>query len=76
MEPVLAGLLSFLLCGLGQMILGQVLKGVVMLVVAMMLGAVTGCIACLVTWPVSAIDAYLIAQKLKQGKSVGEWEFF
>jgi hypothetical protein len=25
---------------------------------------------------VSAIDAYLIAKKLKEGKSVGEWEFF
>jgi TM2 domain-containing membrane protein YozV len=76
MEPALAALLSFLLVGLGQMVLGQTIKGVVMLIVALVLGALTGCVACLVTFPVSAIDAYLIAKKLKEGKSVGEWEFF
>mgnify|MGYP006969353255 CR=1 FL=1 len=47
-----------------------------MLVAALVLGALTGCIACLITFPVSMIDACCIAKKLKQGQTVGEWEFF
>ena len=76
MDPTLAAVLSVLLVGLGQILLGQTIKGVVMLIVALVLGALTGCLACLITFPVSAIDAYLIAKKMQQGKSVGEWEFF
>lgn len=76
LEPSIAVLLSLLLVGLPQIIMGQAIKGVIMIVVALILGAATGCIACLVMWPISAIDAYMIASKLQRGESVGEWEFF
>lgn len=76
LHPAVAGLLSFLLIGLGQMVMGQVGKGVVMLVVALILGVLTGCFACLITFPVSVIDACLIASKLRSGQAVGKWEFF
>ncbi len=58
------------------MILGQVIKGVVILLGSMVLGALTAGVSILVTWPVGGIDAYLIAKKLKDGRSVGQWEFF
>ncbi len=76
LEPVLACLLSLVIVGLGQMLLGQTIKGVVMLIAAMVLGVLTVGLAIVVVWPVSAIDAYMIAKKLREGKSVGEWEFF
>lgn len=58
------------------MVMGQVAKGIVMLVVAILLNVATGCVAVVVTFPVSIIDAYLIAKKLQRGRKVGEWEFF
>jgi len=76
MEPGIACLLSILIVGLGQIILGQTMKGVVMLLAAFVLGAATLGAVWVVTVPVSAADAYQIARKLKEGKSVGEWEFF
>jgi len=76
LEPAIAVLLSFVFVGLPQIIMGQAIKGVAMLIVAFVLGALTGCLACLITYPVAAIDAYMIASKLKRGQSVGEWEFF
>jgi hypothetical protein len=72
MDPVLAALLSFLIVGLGQIVLGQTIKGIVMLVVVIF----TFGFGMLLIWPVAIIDAYLIAQKLRRGQSVGEWEFF
>lgn len=76
LDPSVAVLLSLVLVGLPQIVMGQATKGVVMLVSAMIFGALTGCIACLVTWPVAAIDAYMIASKIQRGQRVGEWEFF
>lgn len=76
MEPAIAALVSFFIPGIGQIILGQGIKGVVILIVGAVLCVFTFCIALLIVSPAAAIDAYLIAQKLKQGKSVGEWEFF
>jgi len=77
LEPILAALLSLVFVGLSQMILGQRIKAVVMIVVAIILCSLAGFEAYLfVACPVSAIDAYLIAAKLKVGKSVGEWQFF
>jgi len=76
-DPLLMGLLSgCCIAGLGQMILGQVAKGVVILLGAMVIGALTAGVGILVTWPLGGIDAYLVAKKLKDGKSVGQWEFF
>lgn len=62
--------------GLGQMILGQVGKGLVILLGSIVLALCTFGISVLVTWPLGAIDAYLIAKKLREGHPVGQWEFF
>lgn len=75
-NPAIMGLLSFLLVGLGQMIMGQVTKGIVMLIGALILGFFTFGLSALLTTPISIIDAVLIAKKKQQGKQIGEWEFF
>jgi TM2 domain-containing membrane protein YozV len=68
-DPILAMILSVLLCGgAGQIYLGQVTKGIVIIVVSFF--------TCGIGWILGTIDAYLIAQRLKEGKSVDEWEFF
>jgi hypothetical protein len=65
-----------LLVGLGQMSVGQVRKGVAVLVGGTILSIVTLGIAALVIMPVAAIDAYRIADKLRRGEPVRAWEFF
>ena len=67
-----ATLLSCLIVGLGQIYLGQVLKGIVMILLCI----VTGGAAALPLWIVGMIDANKIGKKLEAGQSVGEWEFF
>ena len=70
-------LLSFCcLAGLGQIVLGQTIKGVMILLGSMVLAVVTGGFSVFVTWPLGGLDAYLIAKKLQSGKSVGQWECF
>jgi hypothetical protein len=76
-DPVLMGVLSgCCIVGLGHIILGQTIKGIVMLLAGMALAVLTGGLSAFVIWPAGGIDAYLIAKKLKEGKSVGQWEFF
>lgn len=76
-DPVLMGVLSgCCIVGLGQILLGQTIKGIVMLLVGMVLTVLTSGVSALIIWPAGAIDAYLIAKKLKEGKTVGQWEFF
>ncbi len=75
-SPATAALLSFLILGVGQMYLGQLLKGVAMMLGGMVLAAITGFFAIPVLWVVYPLDAYLIGKKLQNGKSVGKWECF
>ncbi len=76
-DPLLMGLLSgCCIAGLGQMVMGQVTKGVVFLIGAMALAALTMGVSIFVTWPLMGIDAYMVAKKLKSGRSVTEWECF
>jgi TM2 domain-containing membrane protein YozV len=76
-DPTLMAIFSGLLIfGLGQMVVGQVSKGLVILVGNIVLACCTMGISLLVTWPLGAVDAYLIAKKLREGRPVGEWEFF
>jgi TM2 domain-containing membrane protein YozV len=71
------GLLSgCCIAGLGQMVLGQVVKGVVFLIGAMALAAITAGLSIFATWPLMGVDAYMVARKLKSGSSVTEWESF
>ena len=58
---------------IGQMLLGQKTKGIVMMIVTIIsVFLVVG----LFLWPVAAVDAYLIGKKLREVKTVGQWEFF
>ena len=70
-NPVSSALVSFFLPGVGQMMLGQSTKGIVMLAV----GLFTGCFGGLLNIA-AAIDAYQIGKKLEQGRPVEEWEMF
>lgn len=71
-----AGCLSFLICGLGQMYNGQVIKGIVLLISAIVLGSFTFGVGSLIILIVSIIDAAKIADKINSGRQVGQWEFF
>ena len=77
-NPLLMAILSgcCIINGLGQIILGQTLKGVALLVGSIVLMAATSGISLLIALPVIAIDAYLIGKKLEAGNPVEEWEFF
>lgn len=76
-SPLTAALLS-ICCplGLGQFMLGQHAKGATIFVFSVLLGAVTGGVGSFALGVVIAMDAYAIASKLRQGRSVGQWEFF
>jgi len=63
-------------CGARQVVLGQVAKGITLLLCNFALAFVTMGLTALITWPLMGIDAYLIAKKLRSGQPVGEWEFF
>ena len=69
-------IVSFLILGLGQILMGQVKKGVAILLLSLFFMFSTGMLVALIVYPISVIDAYKIAKKIKAGKEVGEWEFF
>jgi len=69
-NPILALILSLIICGVGQMYNGQLRKGVIMLVATIIMAIVT-------LWPISLIivlysmyDAYTTAQKINNGEVV------
>ena len=64
------------LMGLGQFMLGQHAKGAAILVFSYFIAAGSGGFAVPILWIVVGMDAYAIASKLQQGRSVGQWEFF
>ena len=75
-SPSTAGCLSFLICGVGQMYNGQVAKGVVLLIAALVVGSFTFGVGGLIILIISIVDAIKIAEKINAGKTVGQWEFF
>jgi len=75
--PLIMALLSGLvLTGLGQMLLGQVAKGLVFLFGSIVLAIFTMGLSLFITWPAVAIDAYMVARKLERGEAVTQWESF
>ncbi|MBA2661514.1 MAG: hypothetical protein H0U74_04420 [Bradymonadaceae bacterium] len=69
-NDILAIALSFFFPGVGQIILGQTTKGIVMIAVTFFTCGMLGLI------PIAAVlDAYTVAMAKKQ-RAVGEWEFF
>lgn len=76
-DPLMMALLSgCCIAGLGQIVLGQVAKGIALLLGNFVLAFMTVGFSAAVTWPLMGIDAYLVAKKLQKGQPVGEWEFF
>jgi len=76
-DPTLMAIVSgCAIAGVGPMLLGQVMKGLVILFAGTVLAVLTAGIALPVVWLVAGIDAYMIANKLKSGRPVGQWEFF
>lgn len=70
-HPAIAALTSFLFPGVGQIIAGQHKKGAAILFVSIATCYVGGLAA-----PVAAIDAWMVADKLRKGTPAGEWEWF
>ncbi|HHV44043.1 MAG TPA: zinc ribbon domain-containing protein [Firmicutes bacterium] len=71
LAPWAAALISFFIPGLGQILVGQVVKGCVILILtltAFLFGPIINILA--------ALDAYLITKKINRGTAVGPWEFF
>jgi hypothetical protein len=76
-DPLLMAFISgACLAGLGQVIIGQSAKGICLILLTVVLAVITGGVSSLVIFPISALDAYLVADKLRNGKLVGAWEFF
>ncbi|RDV37798.1 hypothetical protein DV096_11820 [Bradymonadaceae bacterium TMQ3] len=69
-DQIIALVLSFLIPGVGQIMMGQTAKGLVILAVAI----VTGCGGGLISIA-SVLDAFLLI-KAKEYRQVGDWEFF
>ena len=67
---------NILFGGLAQMIHGQVAKGLVITGVMMVAFLVIPAVG---NWPIciaSIIDAYMVGKVLRNGRSVGKWQFF
>lgn len=82
LEPTTACLVSCLLAGLGQMINGQIEKGLIILfggMIAIFLITLVTCGFGAILSPllivISALDAYKCAKRLQNGQSIGKYEF-
>ena len=76
-DPLMMAFFSgCVVAGLGQILIGQAAKGFCVILLAVLLGFITSGISSLVVFPLAALDAYLLADKLKNGKTIGTWEFF
>jgi serine/threonine-protein kinase len=74
---IVAALLNFFcLPGLGQMCLGQGAKGVAIFFGTIVIGLCSGGASVFFTQVLIAADAYAVGEKLKNGTSVGAWEWF
>lgn len=71
-----AVLLSFLLSGLGQVYLGQVVKGTCIIIAEIFLAAVSFGVLAIPVWIAGMVDANKIQKKLGMGQPVKKWEFF
>ena len=76
-DPVLILLLNlFLFGGVGYLVMGQKMKGIVAIVVALVIALPTCGTGSLAVGVLGAVDGYLQAMQLKAGYPVGQWTFF
>ena len=73
-NPIIAAVLSVLLLGgVGQMYIGQMKKGIILIVATLVLS----CIGIGLVIPIlGAVDAYLLADKLQKGEAIGDMQWF
>jgi TM2 domain-containing membrane protein YozV len=73
-NPIIAAVLSLLLLGgVGQMYIGQMKKGIILIVATVVLS----CIGIGVVIPIlGAVDAYMLADKLQKGEAIGDMQWF
>lgn len=72
-SPGIAAVLSFLIVGLGQIYNGQILKGLIMLAVAILCGiTIVGLIVSFIIWLYGVIDAYGTAKRMNQERGYPE----
>ena len=74
-------LLVFFLClciggWVGNIVNGQTLKGIAMLVLSVVFAVFTGGLGLIITYPLTFIDAMIGANKVARGHVLQEWEFF
>jgi len=73
-NPIIVALLSFIcLGGVGQIYMGQMKKGIILIVVTLLLSWVG---IGFVVWIVGVIDAYMLADKLQKGQAIGDMQWF
>lgn len=76
-DPILVMILNLLVAGgVGYLILGQKTKGIVAIVSWVVLLFVTCGVGSGIVSVLGAIDGYLQAQLLQQGKPLKQWSFF
>ena len=73
-NAIIAAVLSFLLLGgVGQMYLGQMKKGIIIIVATVVLS----CVGIGFLIPIlGAVDAYMMADKLQKGETIGDMQWF
>jgi len=81
-EPTIACILSIFVTGLGQMLNGQLEKGLILLIggyifvfAISLLTCDIGAISASILIVFSALDAYKCAQRLQSGQSIGKYEW-
>jgi len=68
-SPGIAAVLSFLIIGLGQIYNGQILKGLIMLAVAILCGiTIVGLVVSFLIWLYGVFDAYGTAKRMNQAQ--------
>lgn len=74
-DPGLSLIVSFLLPGLTQIILGQTAKGLFILIDTFVLCFFTLCIGFVIICPIAMLDGYGLAKKVRSGRSIKQWEW-
>jgi TM2 domain-containing membrane protein YozV len=67
-SPGLAAVLSFLICGLGQMYIGDIGRGVIFLIITLIIGILTAGIGGIIMLILVIYDAYKSAILYNEGK--------
>jgi hypothetical protein len=77
-SPIFVAMISFFLIGSGHLFLGQIKKGLTLFISTLLINWRVGTIAPIVPAVILILvigDAYGVAKKIRNGGSVGEWEF-